>query len=85
MKSRQQIIYEEMCYQLMNVITANEHEYIDDDGVDDSEKVNEINVRLVLSSLTTTLVRCAVVYGIPPENLITNIEVAYNYEGTKNE
>ena len=50
MKSKQQMIFEEMCYQLMKVITAPEHEYIDDKGVDDSQEVNETNVKLVMSS-----------------------------------
>ena len=77
MKSRQQMIFEEMCYQLMKVITAPEHEYIDDKGVDDSEEVNEVNVRLVMSSLTTTLVKCALVYGVPLENILANVEVGY--------
>lgn len=77
MKSKQQMIFEEMCYQLMKVITAPEHEYIDDKGVDDSQEVNETNVKLVMSSLTTTLVKCALVYGVPLENVITNIEVGY--------
>jgi hypothetical protein len=81
MKSKQQMIFEEMCYQLMKVITAPEHEYIDDKGVDDSEEVNEVNVRLVMSSLTTTLVKCALVYGVPLENILANVEVGYEVFG----
>jgi len=77
MKSRQQMIFDEMCYQLMDVITAPELEYIDDKGVDDSDEVNEINVRLVMGSITTTLVKCALVYGVPLENILANVEVGY--------
>ena len=81
MKSRQQMIYEEMCYQLMKVITAPEHEYIDDNGVDDSEVVNETNVRLVLGSLTSTLVKCALVYGVSLESVLVNVGIGYkDYE-----
>jgi len=81
MKSRQQMIYEEMCYQLMNVITAPEHEYIDDNGVDDSDEVNETNVKLVLGSLTSTLVKCALIYGVSLENVLVNVGIGYkDYE-----
>jgi hypothetical protein len=81
MKSRQQLIYEEMCYQLGRVITAPEHEYIGDDGTDDSEEVNEINVKLVLGSLTSTLVKCALVYGVSIESVLINVGIGYkDYE-----
>lgn len=87
MKSKQQMIYDEMCYQLIQVLVAPEHEYIDDKGVDNSAEVNEINVKLVMSSVTTTLIKCALAYGIPIENVITNIKVGYEVfeKGTTNE
>ena len=81
MKSKQQMIYDEMCYQLMQVIVAPEHEYIDDKGVDNSAEVNEINVKLVMGSVTTTLVKCALIYGVSIESVLVNVGIGYkDYE-----